>query len=425
MNPISESLPVFDSIYHALDAIADLHRFIENAEPGAEKIYPTFFISPDFYSLAGEDLELDDFMVTRLSIDHEDVIYYKMLSNGEDIPYLTDFERHSLRPNLYGCKFLFRGQRKDYGTLKANLFRDDKKGYFLDDVIKTNELSAFIAMHPLVQLLGIKGFELLGKPMKFQCNLYGLAQHYYNNTVEIDFSSSLNVASFFAVTRFDKDSDCYIPLQADRESIGVIYVLPISTSLTHNRMYYDGRISSIGKQYCFERPARQLGFLVEATGGKDLISHPLLLKFQFKHNQIITNKIFENWDKGSAIAPSDPLETYWRKYRDIKGKPFDISNKAIELNLFKNPDETLDSIVSKILQYKEDNGEPKFNLTGEDWPKFPIELLEAYWQDIKNGWWEDVFCKNIYFPYDNGKKKEALINLPQDSRYKSAFYKSS
>ena len=53
-----------------------------------------------------------------------------------------------------------------------------------------------MAMHPIVQLLGIKGFELCGHPMKLQANLYGLAQHYYNKTTEVDFSSSLDVAAF-------------------------------------------------------------------------------------------------------------------------------------------------------------------------------------------------------------------------------------
>lgn len=91
---------------------------------------------------------------------------------------------------------MFRGQKEDYKSIKANLFRDKNKRYFLDDMIKINELTAFMAMHPIVQLLGIKGFELCGHPMKLQANLYGLAQHYYNKTTEVDFSSSLDVAAF-------------------------------------------------------------------------------------------------------------------------------------------------------------------------------------------------------------------------------------
>lgn len=419
MNPISNSFPVFGNIIEAMNFITEL----EKQATYLPIIMPSYFSEMNPFVMGGRNLDKDDFLVTRLICNDDDVEYYKMLEISNEIPYLSDFKRYSLKPNLFHSRFLFRGQRKDYNSIRANLFRNKEKHYFLDDTIKVNELTAFLAMHPLVQLLGIKGFKLCGKPMKLQANLYGLAQHYYNKTVEVDFSSSLDVAAFFAVTEYDKDADKYFPIEDDEKSKGVLYVLPISTSLTENAIY-GHVISSIGKQFCFERPSCQLGFLVNCEGAKDLINHPLLLRIEFHHNKAIAKRIHEAWNRGETIAPPDPLTRYWRKYRDNKETPFSISDKAIELNLYANSHETRDSIVEKILAYRNKQGNAVFQLSGHSWPKFPREILEEYWLDIKNGWWEDEFCNDIYFPTLGKKYKEALKKLPSDPCYRSAFYEA-
>lgn len=417
MNPIAKTFPVFDNIFEAMSFIS----YLEKNALKTSYIMPLFMDGIDPFVAGGIGLDKDSFIVTRLMCNPDDVDYFRMLSVDDNMPYLTDFKRFSLKPNLAHSNFLFRGQKEDYKSIKANLFRDKNKRYFLDDMIKINELTAFMAMHPIVQLLGIKGFELCGHPMKLQANLYGLAQHYYNKTTEVDFSSSLDVAAFFAVTEYDKATDRYLPIENDSESTGVLYVLPISKSLTQN-IIYGYKITSIGKQFCFERPARQLGFLVDCSGNKDLIDHPLLLRVEFRHNKEITHKIYNAWNCGEAISPSDPLEYYWMKYRETTNMPFCISNKAIELNLYRNPKETMDSLINKILTYKDENGNLVFKITGKVWPEFPREILERYWADIKNGWWEDVFCDNVYFPMSGSKMISAFRELPKDSRYRSAFY---
>lgn len=416
MNHLSDHLLVFDNVLLAMEAIAEM----EKRAPGIPDIMPPMMATPDPMLMGCGALDKDDFLATRLACRPDDVEYFRMLATDDDRPYLTDFRRYSLKPNLAHSHFLFRGQRKDYGSIKANLFRDKNKHYFLDDMIRINELTAFLAMHPLVQLLGIKGFELRGKPVKLQANLYGLAQHYYNRTTTVDLSSSLDVAAFFAVTRYADDT--YLPATEGPEATGVIYALPIFTSLSYNSMFgYD--ISSIGKQFCFERPARQLGFLADCPGGKDLADHPLLLRFRFRHDRDITQRIYESRDRGRDIAPSDPLERYWRKYRDINGEPFSVCAKAIELNhYFNRTKDTPQSITQKLLAYTDADGRPAFRLSGKTWPEFPRELLEEYWRDIRNGWWQDVFCDNIYFPLEGRKHRDALLALPSDPRYRSAFF---
>ena len=419
MNKICEQFPVFENVFEAIDFLRSLGL---NAVNIPDNILP-YFDAMDPLNATGLYLDETDFLVTRLQCNVDVVEDYRQLNIGNSIPFLTDFKRYSIKPNLAHTQFLYRGQSKDYKSIKPNLFRDKNKHYFLDDMIKGQELIAFIAEHPLVQLLGIKGFELRNRNIKLQANLYGLAQHYYNRTTEVDLSSSIDVAAFFAVTMYDAKLDKYLPIEAGPESTGVIYALPVSRSLAYNSIF-GFNITSIGKQFCFERPSRQLGFLADCSGDKDLIDHKLLLRVEFKHNCDITNRIYDFWGKGDAIAPEDPLEKYWRMYRDNPGEPFHVSNKAIELNLYHNHGETEESITDKLLSYRNGQGAPAFKLTGKEWPEFPRELLEGYWSDIKNGWWQDVFCDDIYFPLSGNKTKEALKAIPNDPRYRSSFFEN-
>lgn len=409
---------VFDNIYEAQRHIRqfELH-YIAAQSATRQSPFPGGF--PDFFVMAGANCPDSHFIMTRLQFRDEDVRFFKILSKETSYPYLTDFRRFSLKPNLYNKRFLYRGQREDYGSIKPSLFRDENKRYFLDDLIKVQELQALIAQHPLVQLLGINGFEIGHWDVKLQCNLYGLAQHYYNKSTMVDFSSSLDVASFFAVTK--NVNDRYYPADLDSGDVGVIYMLEIDSSLAYNRVH-GLDVTSIGKQFGFMRPERQLGFLVEGLTNHDLSKSNRLTPVYFRHNRAIAEEIYARWDEGRSIAPEDSLERYWLSYRDNQ-QPFEISNKAIELNLAFNPKETWDSITQKILDIKTEDGKPMFKLSGKEWPELPQSMLDDYYQDILNGWWQDLFCANIQFPefYIGRKKREAFLNLPNDERYRKAF----
>ncbi len=84
----------------------------------------------------------------------------------------------------------------------------------------------------------------------------------------------------------------------------------------------------------------------------------------------------------------------------------------------------MDSLINKILTYKDENGNLVFKITGKVWPEFPREILERYWADIKEWLVEDVFCDNVYFPMSGSKMISAFRELPKDSRYRSAFMKN-
>lgn len=417
MNPICDNFPVFPNIWAAYEAI----RHLEGQAEFCEGILPPFWNErKEFTPFDTSGFEVDDFIFNQLQLNRDDVEYYGLFNIEDGTPYLEQFTRFSLKPCLFNSKFLFRGQSKDYHSLKPSMLRDDSKNYFLEDCIREQELSAFMAQHPLIQLLGIKGVEIAGRNVKLQANLYGLAQHYYNSTLLIDFSSSLDVAAFFAVTKLDSDSDSYLPVDLDSESIGLIYALPIHTALTYNKDY-GFPVSSIGKQFTLERPSRQLGFLVEAERGRDLIDHPYLLKFRFYHNKEISKFIYNNWAKGMAIAPPDFVQKHWRNKKDYKSKTFEVSEKALALNVYKNRRESRESIIEKLSHYKLENGKDMFRLSGREWPEFPREIIEEYKADIRNGWWEDVFCDNLFFPMQTKRFRDEFLNLPKDPRYKDYF----
>ncbi len=121
----------------------------------------------------------------------------------------------SLKPNLYKHKFLYRGQSDYYQNkpCKPNLFRDEKhneENYYLDYMIFAQELELLIRTHPIVQFLE-NGIELLHDTFRIRMHYSGLAQHYYNKSKFLDFTSDVEVMKFFATTDYKSDTDEYIP----------------------------------------------------------------------------------------------------------------------------------------------------------------------------------------------------------------------
>lgn len=55
-------------------------------------------------------------------------------------------------------------------------------------------------------------------------------------------------------------------------------------------------------------------------------------------------------------------------------------------------------------------------------PAFDADLMDKYYEDMKNGWWQDVFCKDIYFVSADGiVYKDMLMQVPNDTRYARFF----
>jgi hypothetical protein len=174
----------------------------------------------------------------------------------------------SFKPNLYGHKFLYRGQSNDYEGKPCvpNLFRDkahNDKRNFLDFLIFSQEMELLIMSHPLVRLLD-KGVDLLHDFFHFRMHVGGLCQHYYNKSRYLDLTSDLEVMKFFATT--DYRDEKYFP-HTDTSNLGVIYCyeLQYPEAFQPHKGY---ALKTIGKQM-FMRPGAQCGFLLEMGFGVD------------------------------------------------------------------------------------------------------------------------------------------------------------
>lgn len=77
-------------------------------------------------------------------------------------------------------------------------------------MIFAQELELLIRTHPIVQFLE-NGIELLHDTFRIRMHYSGLAQHYYNKSKFLDFTSDVEVMKFFATTDYKSDTDEYIP----------------------------------------------------------------------------------------------------------------------------------------------------------------------------------------------------------------------
>ena len=311
--------------------------------------------------------------------------------------------RFSIKPNLYRHKFLFRGQSKYYDKCYPNLFRDDKKTNFLDDLIWSQELQALVASHPLVKYCE-RGIELLHDRFVFEMNYFGLTQHYYNRSSLLDLTSDIESAKFFAVTDYDPDNDQYTATK--NTGLGVLYYYSIEMPGAF-RGFGNIALATIGKQV-FMRSGAQHGFLIDMNKGVNFNTLPQVRKVFFKHDAAISQRILDRSAKGLNYFPHDALEAACRERLEILKKNKTVSMNAVEINLRLNPKETKTSIISQ-LKYKGIRVDEKLL------PTFPVEYLT---RDALVQMW-DTFCDGVYFYSPDGilyqeamlKKRDEVARL--------------
>ena len=306
--------------------------------------------------------------------------------------------RFSIKPNLYRHKFLFRGQCKYYDKCYPNLFRDDKKTNFLDDLIWSQELQALVASHPLVQYCE-RGIELLHDHFVFEMNYGGLTQHYYNRSSFLDLTSDIESAKFFAVTDYDPDKDEYTATK--KTCLGVLYYYSIEMPRAFHGMG-DTALSTIGKQV-FMRSGAQHGFLLNMSKGVNFNTLPQVRKVFFKHDAAISQRIVDASANGIIYFPHDALEAACRERLEILKKNKTVSMKAVEINLRFNPNETKASIISQL----KDKG---IRVDETLVPTFPVEHLT---RDALVQMW-DTFCDGVYFYSPDGILYQEAMRRKRD-----------
>lgn len=403
----------FDNVYEAVDFIKSMEQSAHNNDKLLQSIeQQKFFYDPalgafrihwasPFVSQYKNDLGARSFMVNQMA---------PMPPNKGDIHWF------SFKPNLYGHKFLYRGQSDHYEGLPCvpNLFRDKKKNEerdYIEFLIFSQELELLIKTHPLVQLFE-KGFELLHDTFHIRVNYQGLAQHYYNKSRMLDLSSDLDVMKFFATTDYDWKTDTYYPC-TDLSRVGVIYCyeLQYPGAFQQHKGY---SLKTIGKQP-FMRPGAQCGFLLDMEMGVDLKKLPEVKAIYFRQNADISKEIFKKSNDGEEYFSNDILQRAWKDRFCARRDNKVVSMRTVEYNVSLNDGSSKDSIVEKL---------NSIGITVDDYiPKFTDEELDEYYQSIKNGWWQ-TFCEDIHFyGAEDEIYRQALRELPQRPEYKKYFYR--
>lgn len=326
----------------------------------------------------------------------------------------NEMPRFSIKPSLANNKFLFRGQSQFYERCVPGMFRNDKNmaaHQFVDDVIQINELEVHLRQHPLVKLFE-QGFYLLHEFFRIRVDYVGLSQHYYNHTPMLDLTSDMQVAKFFAVTDFCMEEDRHKKYTGDE--LGVLYYYDLSADAFTYREGRNYLVETIGKQP-FMRSGNQSGFLIRLNPDQDFNALPEVRYVFFRHNQAITDRIFAESGEGDKYMPQEMLRTHWYNRMSNEKARKEISLEALKLNFENNKNVSHSSIVKEL----KNKG---FHINNKKSPSFSKEELDLYYFGALEFWAD--FCSNIHIYSPEGKLlHKHLMNLPNDPRYRWAFYK--
>lgn len=317
-----------------------------------------------------------------------------------------------LKPNLYKHKFLYRGQSDYYRDKPCvpNMFRDgkhNKENYFLDYMIFSQELELLVKSHPIVKLLE-QGIELKHDLFKIRMHYSGLAQHYYNKSKFLDFTSDIDVMKFFATTDY-RDGE-YFP-NKDLNKIGVIYYyeLKFPEAFQQHNGY---AMKNIGKQV-FLRSGLQSGFLLEMEKGVDLKKDVAEVHaVYFKHDKELSKQIFEQSNFGEKYFAEDLLQHAWEDRMKKRFEEKVVSRAAVLLNVSRNIGESEKSITDKLRL---------LGISVDDFvPSFTDEELNDFYSNIDK-WWNS-FCDDIHFhDIEDEIYRQELKDVINNPQYKWAF----
>lgn len=330
-------------------------------------------------------------------------IYVNNEDNDKFIVNRLDSRRFSFKPNLREHRFLFRGQNKPYDKISSSFSRGDLDDHLISN-LKCEDFICLLRSHPLFMMFerGVH-LEPVQKPIFFEMNYYGLAQHYGFNTGMVDFTSDISVAAFFACTSY-KGNDIYEPIvDINNFPYGVIYVHEINPIFSFVQMGF----RSIGLQV-YPRTAAQKGFLYQEEGTL-LPLEQMVRPFYFRHDAECSRKVFRLQKEGKKLFPQDDVQPYAREILNTD----EVSGITFANNLYKNHD-NLDINLSRL-------SKKGIKVCWDKRWMFTQEMLHSYYQNIKNGLWEE-FCNQIAFADSNEPQlKKSLLELPKSPYYRQYF----
>lgn len=205
----------------------------------------------------------------------------------------------------------FRGQNQYYEPCIPSIHRIKDKNILFLERLKRSEFMELLATHPIIADMEDKGYYI---------DKMALAQHYGFWTNLLDLSSDIWLAAFMATTKYNPESDSYSPVDEKtyKKGYGVLYV---SKGYTDNHP----RITELGYNF-FPRPFKQMASTYSMQESDDFNNDDFFDKHLFRHDGIVSQRIFEMAFQQRKYWPQDILADKANEIKRFKK----ISEKVFE-----------------------------------------------------------------------------------------------
>lgn len=216
---------------------------------------------------------------------------------------------------LSGLEFsmqLYRGQTQVNSRCTPTLARLERTEDQLMALCRRIAFEDVIGTHPMVRTA--EQARPFGRPL--HVDREGLAQHYGLATDMLDVTSNFDVASFFATCAWNAEQRRYQPVCAHGLA-GVIYRITPALMMTTERPDEPfGPVRIVGWQP-LPRPEQQRAYVVKMEPGQDFTSLPSVEVFHFQHQDYISERIWNAFEQGNALFPSDAAAELARQAEQI------------------------------------------------------------------------------------------------------------
>lgn len=228
-----------------------------------------------------------------------------------------DNKLFSVPEPLYGP--LFRGQSSYYEICRPTIFRKLQNDFFsIINILKFEEWKLILQDHPYIKQFIENNIDV---------NYKGLAQHYGLDTNLLDLTNNIYVASFFATTDYNYETNSYKPV-LERIRIGVLYLKPFGVFGPDQLASTKLKLLPVGHEN-LKRPGEQRAFSYEMSSEENFNTIPGIHKYFFYHDPDVSKKIFSFFNEGRKLFPYDPAERIVKELLATKS----FSKEAFEHSL--------------------------------------------------------------------------------------------
>lgn len=207
---------------------------------------------------------------------------------------------------------MYRGQTQVFPRCVPSLSRLEKVEDRFLALCRRIAFEDAIGEHPMVSLA--ERIRLWDSPL--YVDREGLAQHYGLATDMLDVTSNFDVACFFATCTWNHQDGKYQPVVSDGAP-GVIYrITPVLMTVMDGTEDVLGPVHIVGWQP-LPRPEQQRAFVVRMKPGQDFTSLPSVETFHFQHQAHISHRIWNAFDQGKALFPTDAAAELARRAESL------------------------------------------------------------------------------------------------------------